>query len=38
MEEDWEDNDTLNNLRRKVHLNVLLARSKIDLIYRFSQG
>lgn len=31
MEEDWEDNDTLNNLRRKVHLNVLLARSKIDL-------
>ena len=31
MEEDWEDNDTLNNLRRKVHLNMLLARSKIDL-------
>lgn len=31
MEEDWEGNDTLNNLRRKVHLNVLLARSKIDL-------
>ena len=31
MEEDWEDNDTLNNLPCNVHLNVLLARSKIDL-------
>lgn len=31
MEEDWQDNDTLNNLPRKVHLNVLLARGKIDL-------
>ena len=31
MEDDWEDNDTLNNLPRKVHLTVLLARSKINL-------
>ena len=31
MEEDLEDNDRLNNLPRNVQLNVLLARSKIDL-------